>query len=139
MMASVIHGATESPSTLRLAQARGALGLPISPSDGPIRDTKPAIEERWGKPDHIEATGEATTWYYDREWAFSGLSLVVLIVPIPIVVPVGHRHTVLHFIGDELTYVERELDADTGCIAGLVWGHRWVWMAECHQDWETTL
>mgnify|MGYP001487891538 CR=1 FL=1 len=33
---------------------------------------------------------------------------------------------VLHFLGDELAYVEREFDADTGCIAGLVWGHRWV-------------
>ncbi|MBK7975390.1 MAG: hypothetical protein IPK07_19600 [Deltaproteobacteria bacterium] len=125
-MASVIHGATESPSTLRLAQARGQLGLPISTPDGAIRDTKPAIEARWGEPDHVATSGESPTWFYLRERAFSGLFLVAFIVPVPIVVPVGHRHTVLHFLGDELAYVEREFDADTGCIAGLVWGHRWV-------------
>ena len=57
------------------------------------------LVELWGKPDTIEYIhsqgGKATEqWIYSREIGWSGV-IAFVVIPIPLVVPVGYRDTIL--------------------------------------------
>jgi len=74
---------------------------------------KQDVLEKWGPPYAKDMEGQIEVWKYHRELAFSGLFLVV-IVPIPLLPPVGHRDTILHFADDKLVEVIREYGGGTG-------------------------
>lgn len=63
--------------------------------------TKKSVLEIWGKPDSIKVNGAKEQWKYNQTGlAWAGL-IPVIIVPIPLLVPVGKNGVVLVF-QDEL-------------------------------------
>lgn len=66
---------------------------PIDPS----RITKQKLINIWGEPDSIEYIKGGRTieqWIYNREIGWSGI-VVFIGIPIPLLVPVGYRNTIL--------------------------------------------
>ncbi len=93
----------------------------IKPSGDPsIHKTKDVLE-RWGPPDKKEIDGTMEVWTYHHGITFSGVWLMVVIVPIPLVVPVGREDTFLYFTDNTLTKVEREYGRAPGVACGLMW------------------
>ena len=68
----------------------------------------------WGAPSERRTEGLTETWFYRRELAFSGM-VVFVVVPIPLLVPIGYRHTYLVFEQGALVRGGVE-------FGGMVWG-----------------
>jgi hypothetical protein len=58
--------------------------------------SREAILELWGEPNSKYVKEGVEYWKYQNEIGFSGV-LIGLIIPIPIMVPVGYRYTILSF------------------------------------------
>lgn len=81
-------------------------------------DTQDAIRTKIGDPARIEQRGSEEHWVYNRELAFSGPVIQVLI-PLPLVFPVGYRHTTLVFENQKLVRVVAENAEYDGFLCGL--------------------
>lgn len=103
----VVHGneqhRAENP-ILSLERARylGADGVPpIFPVP-----TKSQVLAAWGQPDRVETFGIGRErWIYRAGIRWNGL-VVFLLIPIPLLVPVGSDHLALEFAGDALVAAE---------------------------------
>jgi len=62
----------------------------------------------WGKPDSKYSKNGIEYWKYKNEINFSGL-LIGIIVPIPIMIPVGYNYTILAFNEYNLESISYEL------------------------------
>ena len=75
---------------------------------------KADVLKAWGQPDSKKLKGEIEYWRYEHGLAWAGL-IPVLIVPVPLVLPVGKNGATLAFSGDELvSAVSRDRDMAGG-------------------------
>lgn len=64
--------------------------------------SKSDVIEIWGKPDNKEVRGSVEYWRYKQEGlAWAGV-IPMIVIPIPLVVPVGRNSVTLGFNGNEL-------------------------------------
>lgn len=66
------------------------------------------IVELWGEPNSKYIRDRIEYWKYQNEIGFSGV-LVGIIIPIPIMLPTGYRHTVLSFDANYLESISYEI------------------------------
>lgn len=59
--------------------------------------TSSEVISLWGEPDKILIKKNSEYWIYNREVAISGILIWVIIIPIPLIIPTGHRTTTLIF------------------------------------------
>jgi hypothetical protein len=81
-------------NNLAMGTARGVI------FEGDIFATKIRKEDvlkRWGPPDKNLADGKFEILVYRRELAFSGAIVYLVLIPVPLLAPVGYRHTHLYF------------------------------------------
>jgi len=64
--------------------------------DTGLRETAEEILKYRGEPDKVRRIDEQEWWYYDRKVAWRGV-VAWLIVPIPLLVPIGRNETVYEF------------------------------------------
>ncbi|MBS0370943.1 MAG: hypothetical protein JSS57_17305 [Proteobacteria bacterium] len=103
--AGVISSQTETPKRATLAKSRGNIVLLAPNTSAPTTD-KTAVRKGWGEPDRIEPRGELERWIYNKDVAWTGVLLFAVIVPIPLLVPVGHDHLAIDFRNDVLVNIE---------------------------------
>lgn len=81
--------------------------------------TKQAIREAWGEPDKISNNDKYEVWRYDQGgFAWAGI-IPILIIPIPLIAPVGKNSVTFNFNGDELASVSSEKREGGIAICGL--------------------
>ncbi|MFT7099202.1 MAG: hypothetical protein ACJAS6_001076 [Rickettsiales bacterium] len=71
------------------------------------RYSKEDIRILWGDPDKITKNDDLEYWAYKREIGFSGV-VIGAVIPIPLLVPVGYRDTVLVFKDDKVQSIKKE-------------------------------
>jgi len=103
--AGVISSQTETPKRATLAKSRGNIVLLAPNTSAPTTD-KTAVRKGWGEPDRIEPRGELERWIYNKDVAWTGVLLFAVIVPIPLLVPVGHDYLAIDFRNDVLVNIE---------------------------------
>lgn len=55
--------------------------------------TSEELLDAWGKPDHIErVTTNKEEWTYNFGLRWNGIFALVVVVPVPLIVPVGHKY-----------------------------------------------
>jgi hypothetical protein len=82
---------------------------------------EPSVKEfirLWGEPNSHKLNGEKETLTYNRDLAWRGL-VVFAIVPIPLLLPVGHNDVRLDFDHDKLTQVASEYGYGSFAICGM--------------------
>lgn len=80
---------------------------------------KADVRQAWGEPDSKKIKGEIEYWRYEQNGlAWAGL-VPVLVIPIPLVVPVGKNGATLGFSGDELVSAVRQDRDVAGGMCGL--------------------
>lgn len=84
-----------------------------------LAKTKNDVLALWGEPAKRITNGSSERWFYSRELGWSGL-LPVVIVPIPLLVPIGYRETILVFDGDTLTAIEKKRGRERVVICGVI-------------------
>jgi hypothetical protein len=83
---------TKVDQRVSLQNTRGYISWIVTPDhDKDPSYTKRQVEGLWGRPDDIETANKFERWRYDRELGWSGLVITAVIVPIPLLVPVGYR------------------------------------------------
>ena len=75
---------------------------------------KEEVLERWGPPDKNYTDGKFEVLLYRRELAFSGAFVFLVILPVPLMMPVGYRHTRLYFTEGVLSKVIEESGNEIG-------------------------
>ena len=80
------------------------------------------IQSRYGLPTSIETNGDAETWRYKGSLGWSGI-VPILVIPIPLIVPTGHRDTVLNFSNGKLVSVTNEGTSGPAAVCGLLMLH----------------
>lgn len=85
---------------------------------------KEKVTNLWGTPDLVVSTEHGERWHYARGFTWSGILLFV-IVPIPLMAPVGHSHTALEFEGSELINIEEDREWSFGGVCGFR-PHLWL-------------
>lgn len=91
----------------------------ISGSEERISYQKADVLQAWGEPDSKKAKGEIEYWRYEQDGlAWAGL-VPVLVIPVPLVVPVGKNHATLGFSGDELVSAVRKDRTPAGGMCGM--------------------
>ena len=64
--------------------------------------SKSDVVEAWGQPDSKDLIGNTEYWQYKQDsLAWAGI-IPMVVIPIPLVVPVGKNSVTLGFAGDEL-------------------------------------
>jgi len=111
----VRQATTTDDSNIALENERGY----ISKAQRDIEYKKEDVLQLWGPPYARDTDGQNERWKYHRETAFSGLFLEI-ILPVPLVVPVGYRDTTLIFSDDVLVKVVREYGGSTGFVCAVV-------------------
>ena len=75
---------------------------------------KADVLKAWGEPDSKKIKRGVEYWRYEQGLAWAGL-IPVLVVPVPLVLPVGKNSATLAFSGDELvSAVSRDRDMSGG-------------------------
>jgi len=74
--------------------------------------TKNDVLKMWGKPEKEEEKNDKSYWIYKREIGFSGVILGA-IIPVPLLVPVGYRNTIMVFKDNQLETIVREAGRHT--------------------------
>ena len=85
---------------------------------------KADVLQAWGEPDSKKTRGEIEYWRYEQDsLAWTGL-VPVLVIPVPLVVPVGQNHAILGFSGGELvSAVSRDRDMAGGMCGMFLMDH----------------
>jgi len=81
-------------------------------------DSPDEIKGKIGAPTKIEQKGSELHWTYNREIAFSG-PVIEILLPIPLVLPVGYRHTTLVFENEKLVKLLTEKAQYDGYLCGI--------------------
>jgi hypothetical protein len=114
--AVIQRSAMSDDSNIALKDERGYI---VNKVHG-VEYSKQEVLQLWGPPYAKDLEGETEAWRYHREIAFSGLMLVVVVVPVPLLVPVGYRDTILFFSNDKLVKAVREYGGGTGFFCAVV-------------------
>lgn len=99
-----------STSTPRISSKPGHL---LEGSDAhAVSDTE--VRRAWGEPDEITKPGDGSElWTYTGGLRWNGVLLFVVIVPIPLLVPVGREQVTLRFRGGEAVFGEAGVSEET--------------------------
>lgn len=85
--------------------------LLFKPRRGPFQDLcVTSIRTEWGEPDLVHDRSGTTYWHYKHQLEFAGLVLGA-VLPVPLVVPIGHRETVFAISGDRVVQIEETYGA----------------------------
>lgn len=77
------------------------------------------VLQAWGEPDAKKVGGEIEYWIYKQDsLAWAGL-IPMVIIPIPLVVPVGKNSVTLGFSGDELVSAVSQDRDGAGGVCGM--------------------
>ena len=61
------------------------------------------VREYWGPPDSVSELAQGRLrWDYHYGLRWNGLGMLVIIVPVPLVLPLGHNYVSLEFEGDRI-------------------------------------
>jgi len=100
-------------------------------SPGKFNLTSSDIEKVHGKPDKIISTENGEQWYYPNGLKWRGV-VVWIVVPIPLILPVGHDYHVVNFSNGLCTSEEFQFDEnDHGFACGLFWGDQYGSAFQC--------
>jgi hypothetical protein len=80
--------------------------------------TSEDFRRAWGEPKSIEQITSQTRWTYNIDVAWRGL-VVFAVIPIPLMLPVGHNELFLSFENDRLVEIKREYGEGNYAICGL--------------------
>lgn len=72
----------------------------------------------WGEPKSKGTSNEVEYWTYNGDLAWRGL-VIFAIIPIPLLVPVGHNDVTLYFKRGKLTQITEEYGYGSYAICGL--------------------
>ena len=110
----------ESSDRPRIDPTRGSIGLHKVGAEA-TPPTATALREQWGQPDRVESgEGGRSEWIYTtRGYRWSGLVLYVVIVPLPLMVPVGSQYVSFMVQQDQ---IERATRADWAFKVGAYCG-----------------
>jgi hypothetical protein len=64
--------------------------------------TSKELLEYWGKPDKIEPVSNGEKWTYNFDLRWNGLIAIIVIIPIPLVFPVGYEYVSFTIENDNL-------------------------------------
>ncbi|MDP9141882.1 MAG: hypothetical protein M3O62_13945 [Pseudomonadota bacterium] len=121
---SLLSKATRDHQAFHLSKTKGWVIPHSAACSEPISDyTKKQVLELWGPPDKKAGQGAEEKWVYHRGWGWSGLFAMAVIVPIPLLAPVGYRDTTLHFKGETVQSITEELTETKVRLCGLILGH----------------
>ena len=97
--------------------------------------TKEDVLVLWGEPDSKAVDGAVEEWRYNREGlAWAGL-IPVVIIPIPLVAPVGKNGVVLSFNGNELIKAkENNREGGMAMCGWLLMDHPSGFQFDCFSD-----
>lgn len=76
----------------------------------------------WGEPIRKSGSGSTERWFYRRELGWSGV-IPAIGIPIPLLVPIGYRETILDFEGESLLRITKLVGGERGGLCGLVVQH----------------
>jgi hypothetical protein len=103
-------------------------GVCSSPAAEPL--SKSEVERIWGPPSRIQRIDDSVErWIYrscDLRWA--GAELLVLVLPIPLILPVGHEKVTLTMKDGRATFAEVVKEDESRALVGLIpqmCGCRW--------------
>jgi hypothetical protein len=80
--------------------------------------TPSKLIEMWGTPENDEVVNGIRNIVYDQSRAWRGV-VVFIIVPIPLLVPLGHNEAHFSFQNDQLVHVEYTENQLTAAVCGL--------------------
>jgi hypothetical protein len=72
----------------------------------------------WGEPKKKGVKDGQEYWVYNDGLAWRGL-VIFVIIPIPLLAPVGHNEVTLHFEHEKLTRIDHEYGYGSYAICGL--------------------
>ena len=77
-----------------------------------LSDTE--VRRAWGEPDEVAKPGDGSElWTYTGGLRWNGVLLFVVIIPIPLLVPVGREQVTLRFRGGEAVFGEAIVSDET--------------------------
>ena len=95
-------------------------------TDTSDKSTKAEVRTNLGSPDRVESKDGSDIWWYNRGVAWRGVVLWVVVVPIPLMAPVGMNHAKVSFRGNTVESRYYETGATWsyyGCVIFLFCGH----------------
>lgn len=116
--AGVISSQTGTPKHAALAKSRGNIVF-LAPNASAPTVNKATVRQGWGEPDRIEPRGELERWIYNKDVTWAGVLLFAVIVPIPLLVPVGHDHLAIDFRNDFLVNIEVKGQGSTHALCAM--------------------
>ena len=83
-------------------------------------NTKADLLRVWGAPKRTYSKDGKEYWVYNESIAWRGIVPTIVVIPIPLVLPVGHNETTVEFEGDVITSIwnEKGIDRWFGCSIG---------------------
>jgi hypothetical protein len=85
------------------------------------RPGKVELRKAWGDPDRISTSGDTERWIYHDGLRWNGLVLFA-VLPVPLLIPVGHEYVAVDFQGDSLINVETKSQAEMGGACPMIEG-----------------
>lgn len=110
------HEAAEPGVALSTARARLIRFRPDE--DVPVLQ-KSDLLQAWGKPDSVEVQGNEERWIYHDTLRWNGLMFFV-VIPVPLMVPVGHDYVAITFRGDVPVSIETKSEGSSGAICPVI-------------------
>lgn len=86
----------------------------------PGRYSKEEVRAMWGDPDEIIKDESSERWRYDDGFSWGGIAAILIIIPVPLLVPIGLDTTELTFSGESLVKVTNDDTTFHGFECG--WG-----------------
>ena len=69
--------------------------------------SKQELRSRWGQPDYIDFTDDISErWDYILGYRWNGLEIMAVVLPLPLLVPVGREHIYFFFTNEEMMHSE---------------------------------
>lgn len=101
--------------------------------------TRDQLERAWGRPDEIDRDGpEGETWVYRTDGLrWHGAMPVVVLLPLPLVLPWGHREVGVRFDGERAVEAWRlSTDEDAALVGLIFWGPCFAFEWAHLDDWD---
>lgn len=99
------------------------IGVEVGTYNEPYRSWAPTkcteVMARWGKPDQQSVDGRVTTLVYKKGFAWAGI-LPIIGVPIPFVIPVAQKSTILACENDVVMSASGTATGYSGAYCGLI-------------------
>lgn len=104
-----------------------ALDESTAVSPAAIRVSGQQLEKAWGKPDKIRTTKKGEKWTYRTRLRWNGIWALVMVVPVPLMIPTGHKSMDVNISNGYVNSVDvhYQVDRELGC--GFVFIHGGGW------------